>query len=221
MILNSSLLSGKKGGYDFLEKDSFKTIKSFCTFEHKTQKSRFAALAYPFSNPDDFSALQAKVKKEFYDSAHIPFAYRAGLEENKFRFNDDGEPSGSAGKPILDAIDKYELIDVIIFVARYFGGVKLGVGGLKRAFFDAAEGCLQNAKIVEKFIKKRLFLSFDYKYIGSIMNYIEKNSIHILENNSDDIVKLLCEVRLSKAADFEENIKNFTSGNFSLEEPNH
>jgi len=217
MILNLSPSYGKKGGDDFLEKDSFKTIKSFCTFESKTQKSRFVALAYPFSNPDEFSSVQAKVKKEFYDSAHIPFAYRAGLENDRFRFNDDGEPSGSAGKPILDAIDKYELTDVIIFVARYFGGVKLGVGGLKRAFFDASEGCLQNAKIIEKFIKKRLFLTFDYKYIGSIMNYIEKNSIQIVENKSDDVVKLMCEVRLSKASDFEENIKNFTSGNYILE----
>jgi uncharacterized YigZ family protein len=221
MILNLSLLSGKKGGDEFLEKDSYKTIKSFCSFEHKTQKSRFVALAYPFSNPDDFSSVQAKVKKEFYDSAHIPFAYRVGIEDDWFRFNDDGEPSGSAGKPVLDAIDKYELTDVIVFVARYFGGVKLGVGGLKRAFFDVSEGCLQNAKIIEKFIKKQLFLTFDYKYIGSIMNYIEKNAIQIVENKSDDIVKLMCEVRLSKVKDFEENIKNFTSGNFSLEEPHH
>jgi uncharacterized YigZ family protein len=204
-----------------LETDSYKTITASSTFELKIQKSRFVSLAFPFSKPDDFSYVQSKVKKEFYDSAHIPFAYRVGLENDRFRFNDDGEPSGSAGKPILDAIDKYELTDVIIFVARYFGGVKLGVGGLKRAFFDASEGCLQNAKIVEKFIKKRLFLTFDYKYIGSIMNYIEKNSIQIVENKSDDNVKLMCEIRLSKIEDFEENIKNFTSGNFSFKEFHH
>ena len=114
MILNLSPSYGKKGGDELLEKDSLKTIKSFCTFESKTQKSRFVALAYPFSNPDEFSSVQAKVKKEFYDSAHIPFAYRAGLENDRFRFNDDGEPSGSAGKPILDAIDKYDIVLVHI-----------------------------------------------------------------------------------------------------------
>jgi uncharacterized YigZ family protein len=204
-----------------LETDSFKTITAPSAFELKIQKSRFVSLAFPFPDPDGLIKLLSEVRKKYYDSSHIPFAYRTGLEKDKFRFNDDGEPSGSAGKPILDAIDKYGITDVIIFTARYFGGVKLGVGGLKRAFFESAEGCLQNAKIIEKLIKKRLFLTFDYKYIGSIMNFIEKNSIHIAENSSDDSVKLICEVRLSKVSDFEENIKNFTSGNFSLEELNH
>jgi uncharacterized YigZ family protein len=218
VILNSSLSSGKKGGDNFLEKDFYKTIKSFCSFELKIQKSTFIAQAYPFTNPDDFEKVRQEVKKKFYDSAHNPFAYRIGLSENQFRFNDDGEPSGSAGKPILDAIDKFELTDIIIFVSRYFGGVKLGVGGLKRAFFDVSEACLQNAEIVEKFVYKRISVTFDYKFIGSIMNYLEKNSIHIIENNSGGSVNLICDVRESKFDSFAEYIKNLTSGNFSIKE---
>jgi uncharacterized YigZ family protein len=200
-----------------LEKDFYKTIKSFCSFELKIQKSTFIAGAHPFANPDDFEKVRQEVKKKFYDSAHIPFAYRVGLTEDKFRFNDDGEPSGSAGKPILDAIDKFELTDTIIFVSRYFGGVKLGVGGLKRAFFDVSEACLQNAEIVEKFVYKRVSVTFDYKFIGSIMNYLEKNSIHIIENNSGGSVNLICDVRESKFDSFIEYIKNLTSGNFTLQ----
>lgn len=200
-----------------MEKDSFKTIRTFCSYELKTQKSAFIAEAYPFSNPDDFSRKQSEVKKKFYDSSHIPFAYRVGVESNLFRFNDDGEPSGSAGKSILDAIDKFELSNIIIFVARYFGGVKLGVGGLKRAFFDASEACLQNSEIIEKFIYKNFFLSFDYAHIGSVMNYLEKNSIHILENNSGEKVNLICEVRLSKVNDFLKTLKNLTSGQCIIE----
>ncbi|MCX6164903.1 MAG: YigZ family protein, partial [Ignavibacteriae bacterium] len=155
---------------------------------------------------------------KYFDSAHNPFAYRVGLENVQFRFNDDSEPSGSAGKPILDCIDKFELTDIIIVVSRYFGGVKLGVGGLKRAFFDSAEGCLKNAQIIEKYILKRVSLSFDYKFIGSIMNYIEKNSIHIIENNSGENVNLICDIRLSKLEGFNENIKNLTSGKFIFKE---
>lgn len=201
-----------------MEKDSYKTINAFSTFELKIQKSHFIAQAYPFTSADDFSGIQNEVKKKYFDSAHNPFAYRIGLEKDKFRFNDDGEPSGSAGKSILDAIDKYELTDVIIFVSRYFGGVKLGVGGLKRAFFDASERCLQNAIIVEKFILKKIALNFDYKFIGSAMNYIEKNSIHILENNSGEKVELVCEVRLSKIEEFKNFIINLTSGNYFFKE---
>jgi uncharacterized YigZ family protein len=199
-------------------KDSFKTIQTKNSFELKIQKSRFIAQAFPFTNSDDLQKILSKVKKKYFDSAHNPFAYRLGIENDKFRFSDDGEPSGSAGKPILDAIDKYELTDTIIFVSRYFGGVKLGVGGLKRAFFDSAEGCLQNAEIIEKYILKRVTLSFDYRHIGSIMNYIEKNSIHIIENNSGENVNLICETRISKLNDFIDKIKNLTSGNFIFKE---
>jgi len=204
-----------------VEKDFYKTIKSFSSCELKIQKSVFIAQAFPFNNAEDFSAIQSEVRKKYFDSAHNPFAYRIGLTENQFRFNDDGEPSGSAGKPILDAIDKYELTDIIIFVSRYFGGVKLGVGGLKRAFFDTAEGCLQNAQILEKFLLTKFNISFDYKYISGVMNYIEKNSIHIIENNSGENVNLVCEVRLSKLSNLKENLKNLTSGKFDFKEINH
>lgn len=200
------------------EKDSFKTIQTKISFELKIQKSRFIAQAFPFTSSDNFSKIQNEVKKKYFDCAHNPFAYRLGPEKDNFRFNDDGEPSGSAGKPILDCIDKFGLTDIIVVVSRYFGGVKLGVGGLKRAFFDSAEGCLQNAQIIEKYVLKRISLSFDYKYIGSIMNYIEKNSIQIIENNSGENVNLICDIRLSKLEGFKENIKNLTSGKYSLQE---
>jgi len=199
-----------------LEKDFYKTIKSFCSFELKIQKSTFIAQAYPFTNPEDFEKIKSEVRKKYFDSAHNPFAWRAGLDENHFRFNDDGEPSGSAGKPVLDAIDKFGLTDIIIFVSRYFGGVKLGVGGLKRAFFDASEGCLQNAEIIEKFIYSRVSVSFDYKFIGSVMNYIEKNSIIIIENKSGAEVNLICDIRKSAFQPFEDFIRNLTSGKYDL-----
>lgn len=194
--------------------DSFKTIKSKNFFELKVQKSSFIAQAFPFSNPDELPKIFSEVKKKYFDSAHNPFAYRIGIEKNNFRFNDDGEPSGSAGKPILDAIDKYELTDILIIVSRYFGGIKLGVGGLKRAFFDATDSCIKNSQIIEKYISKLIFISFDYKFIGNVMNYIEKNSIHILQNTSDEKVNLICKIRLSKLEEFRKQIINLTSGKY-------
>lgn len=199
-------------------KDSYKTIQNKISFGLKIQKSGFIAQAFPFSNSEDLPKILSEVKKKYYDSAHNPFAYRLGLDRDNFRFNDDGEPSGSAGKPILDAIDKYGLTDIILVVSRYFGGIKLGVGGLKRAFFDSSDGCLQNAHIIEKYILKRISLSFDYKFIGGVMNYIEKNSIHILENKSGEKVELICEIRVSKLEEFRENVKNLTSGNYIFKE---
>jgi uncharacterized YigZ family protein len=199
-----------------LEKDFYKTIKSFSSFELKIQKSTFIAQAYSFTNSDEFEKIKSEVRKKYFDSAHNPFAWRVGLDENHFRFNDDGEPSGSAGKPVLDVIDKFGLTDVIIFVSRYFGGVKLGVGGLKRAFFDAAEGCLQNAEIIEKFIYSRVLVSFEYKFIGSVMNYIEKNSIQIIENKSGAEVNLICDIRKSVNQPFEDFIRNLTSGKYYI-----
>lgn len=204
-----------------MEKDFYKTIKSFSSSELKIQKSTFIAQAFPFSNPDDFDKIKSEVRKKYFDSAHNPFAWRAGPDENHFRFNDDGEPSGSAGKPVLDAIDKYGLTDIIIFVSRYFGGVKLGVGGLKRAFFDAAEGCLQNSEIIEKFIYDRVSVSFEYKFIGSVMNYIEKNSINIIENKSGTEVNLICDIRKSAYHPFEDFIRNLTSGKYDLRQFKH
>lgn len=197
-----------------MEKDFYKTIKSFSSFELKIQKSTFIAQAYSFTNSDEFEKIKSEVRKKYFDSAHNPFAWRAGLDENHFRFNDDGEPSGSAGKPVLDAIDKFGLTDIIIFVSRYFGGVKLGVGGLKRAFFDAAEGCLQNAEIIEKFIYLRASVTFDYKFIGNVMNYIEKNSIIINENKSGTQVNLICDIRKSAYPAFEDFLRNLTSGKY-------
>ena len=130
--------------------------------------------------------------------------------------SDDGEPSGSAGKPILEAIDKHELTDVIIIVARYFGGMKLGVGGLRRAFFDAADMCLTNSNIIEKLITENIRIEFDYKYINVIMKLIETEKIKLLENNSAEKCKLILNVRLSKVEKLKLDLIALTNGSVML-----
>lgn len=193
-------------------KDSYKTIRSKNTFELKIQKSHFIAQAFPFKSTEDLQSIISEVKKKYFDSAHNPFAYRIGMEENKFRFNDDGEPSGSAGKPILDAIDKYVLTDIIVVVSRYFGGVKLGVGGLKRAFFDVTEGCLQNAEVITKYIGEKISFEFDYTYFGTVMNLLENFEVSSINSNFDSNVKIECVIRISFLENLKKQLTEITGG---------
>lgn len=198
-------------------RDKYKTVNSHSSCEIKIQKSRFISNLYNLKTNEDVTLFLNTIKKKYYDAKHHPFAYRIGMDKNNFRYNDDGEPSGSSGKPILDAIDKYDLVDVIIIVTRYFGGVKLGVGGLKRAYFESAEECIKNSIISEKFIFKNYAISFDYIFINTIMNFLEKNNIKIITNNSDEKVNLICELRLSLISEFIQNIINITKGSARIE----
>lgn len=192
--------------------DSFHTILEENECEIKIQKSKFIANIFHIGKIDDCENYLRTVKKKFHDAKHHPFAYRIGTDKNNFRYNDDGEPSGSSGKPILEAIDKHNLTDVLIIVTRYFGGIKLGIGGLKRAYFESAGECIKKSVIVEKFICDRYNISFDYVFMNLIMNFINKNNINIIKNNSDLKVNLLCEFRKSFSEEFELNINNLTNG---------
>ena len=191
--------------------DSYLTLKEKSTTEIKIQRSRFVANAFPVENKEDALLKLDSIKKEYFDARHNPFAYIL-FENDIFRYNDDGEPSGSSGKPIYDAINKYNLKNVITIVTRYFGGIKLGVGGLKRAYFETADLCLQNSKILEIILKEKIILNFDYSLISSVMNYLEKNKINILENNSEETVNLVCDVRLSLIDKFKKDLTELTNG---------
>lgn len=167
---------------------------------------------FPVVDIDEITSLLKARKKLYYDAAHHPFAYRTGTDKNNFRVSDDGEPSGTSGRPILEAIDKYNLTDVLIIVTRYFGGIKLGTGGLRRAYFEAADECLKNAMIQEKFITESLILDFDYKYMNLIMRLIEQTESKISENKSGEKCILKIETRLSKSGRLKEEFILVTNG---------
>ena len=193
-------------------KDSYLTVEAGTEREIKVQKSRFIAQAFPFKSQEDLNGILAEVKKKYYDASHHPFAYRLGIGGDNFRYSDDGEPSGSSGKPVLEAIDKFSLTDVVVIVTRYFGGTKLGVGGLRRAYFEAAETCLGEAEIREKFLLEMLELQFDYRFMNMVMQLISKKEAVIKSNDSGEKVKLACEVRSSRIAAFKKELVNLTSG---------
>ncbi|HAY33694.1 MAG TPA: YigZ family protein [Bacteroidetes bacterium] len=193
-------------------KDFYYTISSHSAAEIKVMKSKFISEAFPISRSTDTAILIIEFKKKYYDASHFPFAYRTGIHTDNFRFSDDGEPSGSAGKPLLEAIDKNNLTDIILVTARYFGGIKLGVGGLRRAFFASGEACLEKADIVKKYIMQSVKAEFDYSYINSIMKLIEREKINILKNESGNRCVLTLEIRESRYEKLILKMSDLTNG---------
>jgi len=192
-------------------KDNYMTIGAEAVYELKVSRSKFIAHAFPVIDPESAVKNLESLRKELYDARHHPFAYRL-LDENLYRFNDDGEPSGSSGKPILDAIDKHGLRNTLIVVTRYFGGVKLGVGGLKRAYFEAADTCLSVAEISEVLITEDITIKSDFKYVGGVMNLAARSGIKILENKSTDKSVIVCRVRRGLIESFRNEVTELTNG---------
>jgi len=161
------------------EKDFFYTIDKTAVAEFKDRGSRFIATAFPVTTKEDCKANLASVKSNHPKASHYCFAYRLGLDGNQFRAVDDGEPSGTAGKPILAQIDSKELTNTLIIVVRYFGGSLLGVPGLINAYKTAASLVLQVTPVIQKQVEVNYQLQFDYTMINDIMLIIKQYNCSI------------------------------------------
>jgi len=192
--------------------DSFRTIKSVHRSEIKIHKSTFTANAFPIKSKEQADVKLKEVRKEFFSARHHPYAYKTGLKNVTVKMSDDGEPSGTSGKPILNAIEKYDLTDILVVVTRYFGGIKLGKGGLKRAYFEASDLCISNCEIIEKLITKELELECEYHYIKRVINLIEKSGSKVKKNTSGERAKLIIELKLSSIKSFTSDFTELTSG---------
>ena len=179
--------------------DSFLTLEEPAYGEYKEKGSKFLAYCYPFSHEDDLQVVLSVIKSEHPKASHYCFAYKIGIDNNRFRSNDDGEPSGTAGKPILGQILSYNLTDILIVVVRYFGGTKLGASGLIHAYRQAAIEGLANASVIEKFMTTKYVLKFTYEHMGSIMSSLKTNQINILEKSFDSQCFVKIEIRNSEA----------------------
>ena len=155
------------------ESDKYKSIAGLSQGLFKDNGSRFIAFAYPVESVEEVKSLVDALKKEYHDARHYCFAYRIGHKADVFRANDDGEPSGSAGRPILGQIDSAGLSDILVVVVRYFGGIKLGIPGLIRAYKTATSDALASATIIEKTACKRFELEFDYLSMNSVMKVLK------------------------------------------------
>ena len=146
---------------------------------YKEKGSKFLAFAYPLSDPDQVAERIQSLKKAHPKARHWCYAWQVGVENPVFRTSDDGEPNNSAGKPIYGQIQSFGLTNLLIVVIRYFGGTKLGVGGLIVAYRSAAKFALENAQLVEKILTKELSLQFDYVNMDKVMRLIKENAITI------------------------------------------
>lgn len=179
--------------------DYFYTIDEPAIAEYKEKASKFIAYALPIENTFQTEEWIEKIRKEHFKARHWCYAYSLGDE---FRMNDDGEPSGTAGKPIFGQIQSFKLDKVLIIVVRYFGGVKLGTSGLISAYKTAAKEALTNAKIIKK-LKVSLFkIVFDYSHEGKVMNELKKLSVIILKKDYLEKITLSVGVPNSEAASF-------------------
>lgn len=190
----------------------YRTLRSRCIYEHRESRSRFVAIALGADTAGSAIEEYGKIRKEYHDAAHIPYAYRLSPEGSVTRFSDDGEPSGTGGRPLLDALVKYSLTNSLIAVVRYFGGVKLGVGGLKRAFFTAADACLSQSELEVIHIRQVLGLEFDYKYVSQVMKLAEDMKAEIINNHSDEKCRLTVSVMLGGLGEFRKLLNSVTNG---------
>ena len=155
--------------------------------EYKEKGSKFIAYAFPVSTSAEWQQYLEAIKKEHPKSRHHCYAYRLGVDNNNFRANDDGEPSGTAGKPILGQLRSFDVTNVIVIVVRYFGGTLLGASGLIHAYKTVAANALAQASIVEQTVSDIYRLTFDYAIMSNVMNAIKKNNLSMIHQDFGDI----------------------------------
>ena len=177
--------------------NSFKTIKTSSEGIYKDKGSKFIAFAIPTSSEPQFKIEQARIKKDYNDARHHCYAFSIGSEGKLYRYSDDGEPNNSAGKPIYGQLLSFGVTNVTIIVIRYFGGTKLGVGGLITAYKEAAKDALNNATIIEQEVTEFLTISFKYETMNSIMGLVKSFDLKIVEQQFelDCMIKLNCPKR--------------------------
>ena len=177
--------------------DTYKSIGSASEGLFKDNGSRFIALAYPVETESEIKEIVASLKKEYHDARHHCYAYRLGYKGDIFRANDDGEPSSSAGRPILGQIDANGLSDILIVVVRYFGGIKLGIPGLIRAYKTSSADAIGNASIIEKTASRKFRLHFGYLNMNDVMKMVKEMSLAPAKQEFDMECSMELTVRLS------------------------
>ncbi len=178
--------------------DHFLTIASEKEYLLKEKSSKFYAFAFPVSNISNIEEKLLELKKTHLKARHFCYGYKLGIDDNLFRANDDGEPSGTAGKPILGQIEKLGLTDTLVVVVRYFGGTKLGTSGLIKAYKESAAFVLNECAIIEKIITGTILIECSFELVGVMMNLLSSNAIKIVNTTYDSSVKISIEVRMSE-----------------------
>lgn len=175
--------------------DSYQTIAHEAQGQYTQLRSKFLGFAYPVEQAEEALAIVEQVRKEYYDARHVCWAYRLGATGETTRINDDGEPSGTAGKPILGQIVSADLTNIIVLVVRYFGGVKLGTSGLIQAYREACVATLEEAERKTCILKGELSLAFGYDLMGEVMRLVKDSGARVLEQDFRESCLLRLSIR--------------------------
>lgn len=186
--------------------DTYLTIQDKSEGIYTEKRSKFLAFAHPVEAIDEIKDLLTDYKKKYYDARHVCYAYMLGPERTDFRANDDGEPSSTAGKPILGQINSRELTNILVVVIRYFGGVKLGTSGLIVAYREAAAEALSAATVIEKTIEETVTFTFPYVMMNSVMRVVKELNPRIVEQKYDETCIITLAIKRSMAPMLEERL---------------
>lgn len=180
-----------------MNSDIYKTITSSSQGLYKEKGSRFNSFAFPVSDQEEIKTLIDKIRKEHHEARHHCYAYMIGHERIIWRVNDDGEPSGTAGRPILGQINSYSLTNILIVVSRYFGGTLLGISGLINAYRTAAASAIQNAELIEKTLQEYYEITYPYISMNDVMRILKEENLGQSQQSFDLECRLLLNFRIS------------------------
>lgn len=195
--------------------DTYQTIKDKSEGQTTEKRSKFLAFAHPVESPEEIKPLVDECRKVFYDARHVCWAYIIGPEGEQFRANDDGEPSGTAGKPILGQIKSHGLTNVVIIVVRYFGGIKLGTSRLIAAYREAASDALENATIITKTVNEELSFSYEYPMMNSVMKIIKDLEPQIISQSYDNDCLMTLQIRKSLLSQLKQKLQKVDTLRFN------
>ena len=187
--------------------DTYKTISSTAEGYYTEKRSKFLAFAHHVESVDDVKQIVARYRKQYYDARHVCYAYMLGAERLDYRANDDGEPSSTAGRPILGQINSNELTDVLIVVVRYYGGVNLGTSGLIVAYREASADAIAHAKIEERQVEEIVEYEFPYAMMNQVMRVVKEMNPRIVSQTFDNTCLLRLAIRRSLASQMRERLE--------------
>lgn len=187
--------------------DTFKTIAKLAQGTYTEKRSKFLAFAMPVRTLDEVKEHLKYYEKKYFDARHVCYAYMLGAERTDFRANDNGEPSGTAGKPILGQINSFGLTDILIVVVRYFGGIKLGTSGLIVAYKAAAQEALHAAEVIEKTVDADISFLFEYPFMNDVMRIVKEESPEIISQDFDNDCRMTLRIRKSQFDRLRERLK--------------
>ena len=178
--------------------DTYKTIVRLAEGTYSEKRSKFLAFAIPVRSLDEVKEYLKFYEKKYFDARHVCYAYMLGAERTNFRANDNGEPSGTAGRPILGQINSFDLTDILLVVVRYFGGIKLGTSGLIVAYKAAAQEALNAAEIIEKTVDADITFFFEYPFMNDVMRIVKEESPEIISQDFDNNCRMTLRIRKSQ-----------------------